>query len=155
MLEVILRKLVLLVISIHSFLRTYVRYISLDDRISLMNHLIDSDISQIVGTRAFFVNKWEFVLITPWPFQDHNNYVNDLSDIFRGKVPRAHIFYKTICFFIDLFQLFFQRDLPLKLDLFVYIQEVTLYHNRIRSLSYHSSLGHFFTKTLKHCLKIS
>ena len=37
-----------------------------------------------------------WVLITPWPFQDHRNSVNDLSDIFRGKVPRARIFYKTV-----------------------------------------------------------
>ena len=73
-----------------------------------------------------------------------------------GDESLVHIFFtKLIAFIIDLFQLLFQRDLPLKLDLFVYIQEVTLYDNRIRSLLYHALLGHFFAKTLKHCLKIS
>ena len=109
----------LLVIYIHSFLRTYGRYISLNYRISQINHLIGSYILQFVKTRAFSVNECEFVLITSWPFQDYNDYVNE---------SLVHIFfYKTICFFIDLFQLLFQRDLPRKLDLFVYIQEVTLY----------------------------
>ena len=73
-----------------------------------------------------------------------------------GKSPSSTYFLQNcFCFLIDLFQLLFQRDLPLKLDLFVYIQEVTLYHNRIWFPLYHSFMGHFFTKTLKHCLRIS
>lgn len=92
------------------------------------------------------VNRQEFVLIMPWPFQEHNNWCKwNLSDIFQGKVPRTHVFYKAICFFIGFCPLLFERHLLRKKDRFVYIiKGVTLSVN-----------GTYFSKLLKNCLKIS
>ena len=120
MLEVIRRKLVLLVIYIHSFLKTYVWYISQADRISLMNHSIGSDISQFVRTRAFSVNKCEFFFYHTLTFSRSQQFCKWPIRYISGKSPSCTYFLQNcVCFLIDLFQLLFQRDLPLKLDLFV------------------------------------